>query len=379
MAGWSDWTVETCYGGESGVNNAMVKGIVNAGTNIVNYRGHGSTDAWTGWNNYGEYFDNNDVDSLNNGEMRPIVFNIACYNGNISSDSQCEEWLDTTGGATAALGATEPSYTDPNHDFDEALYECIFSLGITDIGGMLDYADNVILGMWGGIGETNVKMYLWCGDPAMKIWLDIPDTGMSAAHNTDISTGMQVFDVFVEDNGTPLVGAVVSAFKENEVYETAVTGADGHAMLTIWPTTPGTMLVSATHSTYLPYESSVNVSSMPGPIPDIKIDGSDGPLNRSQYQRVSITVSLDPADQTGVPHDWWLFAKTSTLAYWWTKPNQWITTETVAHDGPLLAINNYLISRVKIPAGDWMFYFVIDELNGDFEGTFIDVIEVKVW
>jgi len=80
-----------------------------------------------------------------------------------------------------------------------------------------------------------------------------------------------------------------------------------------------------------------------------------------------------------VPHDWWLFAKTSTLSYWWTQPNTWTTTETLAHDGPLVEITDYLISRVKIPAGDWVFYFVIDELNGNFEGTFIDVIEVKSW
>ncbi len=379
MSSWSDWTVEKCYGGESGVNNALVKQIINAGTNIVNYRGHGDTQEWWSWNNYGESFYNSDVASLNNGEMRPIVFNIACYNGNISSDSLCEEWLDAPGGATAALGATEPSYTDPNHDFDKALYECIFSLGITDIGGMLDYADNKILGLWGGIGETNVKMYLWCGDPAMKIWLDIPDTGMTATHNATINTGMQVFDVFVEDSGTPVVGATVSAFKENEIYESAITGSDGHALLTIWPTTPGTMLVAVTAGNYLPYESTVNVDSMPGPIPDIKIDGADGPLNRFHDQRVSITVSLDPADQTGVPHDWWLFAKTSTLSYWWTQPNTWTTTETLAHDGPLVEITDYLISRVKIPAGDWVFYFVIDELNGNFEGTFIDVIEVKSW
>ncbi len=379
MSSWSDWTVETCYGGESGVDNNMVKQIVNAGTNIVNYRGHGDTQEWWSWNNYGQSFYNSDVASLNNGEMRPIVFNIACYNGNISSDSLCEEWLDTAGGATAALGATEPSYTYPNHDFDKALYECIFSLGTTDIGSMLNYGNSVILGLWSGIGETNVKMYLWCGDPAMKIWLDIPDTGMTANHNATVNTGMQAFQVYVEDNGTPLQGALVSAFKENEVYESAVTGSDGYALLTIWPQTPGTMLVSATHSTYLPYEGSVTVESMPGPVPDIKIDGADGPLNRSHYQRVEITVSLDPADQLGVPHDWWVIASSATLSYWWTLPYSWVTTEAIAYDGPLVEVTDYVISRPKIPAGDWLFYFVIDELNGNFEGTFIDVIEVKSW
>jgi hypothetical protein len=190
--------------------------------------------------------------------MCPVVLNIACYCGDIASYCLSEAWMDHTGGAVASLGATKPSYTIPNHDFDKKLYEAFFLKDITDIGGALEYANDFILNYHGSLGVANAKMYLWLGDPAMCLWRVVPGT-LTAAHKASIDPGSQNFEVTVTSGGSPVQGAQVCCFKADEVLETGVTGADGKATLFVSPTTGTEMFVTVTHAEYLPHEGKVAV------------------------------------------------------------------------------------------------------------------------
>jgi hypothetical protein len=387
MASWSDWAVHKIYGGAGGeITNDTVKSAVNGGVHLVNYRGHGDTQEWWSWNTYGESFYTSDVAALTNGDMRPVVFNIACCNSNIRYDCFSEEWLDIAGGATAALGAVEPSYTYPNHDFDKALYEAIFNLGITDLGGMLYHANSEAIALHGSLGEKNAKMYLWCGDPAMNIWLDIPSTDMTASHDATISTGSQNFSVSVEDGGSPVDGAKVSAYKDGEVYATGVTGSNGIAVLSVEPLTTGIMYVSATHPAYLPYEDSVNVQEAGNPVPDIKVNGDDGPLTVQTTDDVTVTVHLDPGVMDGDPADWWIYVERDNGDEWWAKyrsglkPKWTKTTVPLRFAGATLrSVNNYTVLGPRtFPTGTFDWHFAVDDKNGFYEGTYIDTATLTI-
>jgi hypothetical protein len=259
LATTSDWQVTKAYGGETGITNATVTWQINQGVNLLNYRGHGDIQLWASWNKLGESFYNSDVEALSNGDKRPIVFNIACNCSDIRSYCMSECWMDTPGGAVAALGAVHPSYTIPNHDFDKKLYEAIFEKDMTDIASAHMYASTYIVNNHGSIGADNARMYLWLGDPAMKVWLNIP-SAVNVSHDASIPAGFQTFDVTVETTGgDPIEGATVCLMKPNEVHAMGTTGADGVASIDISPTTSSELYVTVCHPDHMPGESTAMV------------------------------------------------------------------------------------------------------------------------
>ena len=115
------------------------------------------------------------------------------------------------------------------------------------------------------------------------------------------------------------------------------------------------------------------------PLADIKVDGLDGPLTIPASQNVTMTISLDPFDQAGVAHDWWMGGlKNSNTLYCWTYTNGWIGPcyPIRAYAGPLISVSDFTIHSGKIPVGTWQFVFAVDELNNSYEGTHADSIEV---
>jgi hypothetical protein len=254
------WTTYTAYGNEAAGTNANVTNYINSGINVLNYRGHGDTQEWWCWDFSSTSFTNANVTALTNGDMTPVVFNIACTCGNITSYCLIECWLDANDGACAALGASQPSYTDANHAYDKALYQAFVTSGIYEIGYVSNFAANAILPSYGSYGETNTKMYLWCGDPATDIWTSIP-VQLHATHSGVIKKGLQKFAVkVVNPKGAAVSGARVCVYKGTQVYGVGTTNASGSVTFGINPTTTGTMYVTASKHNYLPDENTVSVT-----------------------------------------------------------------------------------------------------------------------
>jgi hypothetical protein len=177
---------ETAYGaapaqGGDGATNADVKNAVDAGVGILNYRGHGSEPYWgSNWNvEYEEYY-TSDAHALENGDMIPVVFSIACYNAALDYPSEClgEAFVKDDDSAVAFLGATRPSYTIPNHDFDRYLFEAVGNDQVYDIGWALNNANSRLIDTYGPthVYMDNLRMYLWLGDPALTINIVYPNS-----------------------------------------------------------------------------------------------------------------------------------------------------------------------------------------------------------
>jgi len=173
---------DTVYGGAGGTNNDVIAAI-EEGRGIVNYRGHGDVTVWSSWDSGSSSFTVAMARGLQNDGMLPVVFSIACLNMALYSSSEtiAEAFMFADYGAVAYLGATEPSYTVPNHDFDKFLYKAIYDKGITAIGYVLADANWELMELYGegSYAETNIKMYLWLGDPA----LDFPVSALLAPSN----------------------------------------------------------------------------------------------------------------------------------------------------------------------------------------------------
>lgn len=166
----------TAYGAsfEDGGDEASNQDVINYfndGFRLVNYRGHGSEVNWQYWNVYGEYFDLADVDAFDNGQMTPVVFSIACLNNNLLyiNTTIGEAFTRGDDGAVAYLGASDPSYTVVNHDYDKQLYAIIFDEGTNAIGDASNEASVRAINLWGSYGVENANMYLWLGDPSLQL------------------------------------------------------------------------------------------------------------------------------------------------------------------------------------------------------------------
>jgi hypothetical protein len=172
----------TMYGHERHSNQEIIDRW-NDGLGIINYRGHGSETAWSGWNE--EDFALKDFE-LHNGDKTPVVFSIACLNGKLEygEETLSEQMVKRPGGgAVAFLAATKPSWTIPNHDFDRLLFRAVLDRGIRPIGKISNVAKVELMNMWGddNLALDNMKMYIWLGDPSLEV-----DVGSGPAEPIDI-------------------------------------------------------------------------------------------------------------------------------------------------------------------------------------------------
>jgi len=173
----SPFSFATAYGsppsqGGDGATNADVLAAA-SGVGIVNYRGHGSYTSWgPGWNYAGEEFGTSEAHAMD-GVAFPAVLSIACYNAALDQAGDClaEAFVKDDGSAAAFLGASRPSWTEPNHDFDRYLFDAMGNGGISDLGWVVNDAKVKVMAKYGATSYAadNVKMFLLLGDPALGV------------------------------------------------------------------------------------------------------------------------------------------------------------------------------------------------------------------
>ncbi len=121
--------------------------------------------------------------------------------------------------------------------------------------------------------------------------------------------------------------------------------------------------------------------------PDIKANSSDGPLNITTNDTLSITVSLGPGSLEGTNADWWVVADTPFGLYYYVYPSQWNMISGLdyilwAYKGPLFNLpSTELINVMDLPAGTYTIYFGVDTvMNGqlDFDYLYYDSVVVNV-
>ncbi len=117
-------------------------------------------------------------------------------------------------------------------------------------------------------------------------------------------------------------------------------------------------------------------------LPDIKANGSDGPIFVSSTEPVSITINLAPGHKEGANADWWIAAQMSGFdpAYlFYTHPGRWSPEIARAIEWPLTLVENMEVSSVTLPPGDYIFYFAVDDnADDDADAVWWDSVDVHV-
>jgi hypothetical protein len=154
--------------------------------------------------------------------------------------------------------------------------------------------------------------------------------------------------------------------------------ASGNVNITGWtgssefPTTPGAYneTINGDADVFV-LKIDNNLSGPLPPVPDIKANGSDGPITIIRSDTISITVALDSGDQTGEDADWWLICKTSLPApndwfYFDIGTQTWLRGQLVSRQGPLVNFGPIAVwNRTGFPACTLNFFFGVDmNMNG---------------
>jgi len=123
-------------------------------------------------------------------------------------------------------------------------------------------------------------------------------------------------------------------------------------------------------------------TGQPIPIPDIKVNNSDGPITLYQNDTLTITVSLNNNGITDNA-DWWLVAGTPFGLYFYTFYG-WRPYPVPVHQGPLFYLDSYEVFSRPISGlqeGTYTLYFGVDtDMDGDitWDSAYYDLTLVTI-
>ena len=121
------------------------------------------------------------------------------------------------------------------------------------------------------------------------------------------------------------------------------------------------------------------------PIPDIKANGSDGPITIGTSDPLTIAISLSSGSFSGDPADWWIVVNTpSGWQYYDLNLGAYTPGLMVTYQGALFDLGSTeILNTSSLDAGTYTFYFGVDlKMNGTLntgEGQlYYDLVNVTV-
>ncbi|MBL7073765.1 T9SS type A sorting domain-containing protein [candidate division KSB1 bacterium] len=244
-----------------------ISNFINQGVSFVNYRGWGYYRGW----HYPQFYIE-DVQGLSNVWKLPVVTSMVCQTGDFAFD-RCfgEAWLrvgtaQNPIGGIAFIGPSDlHTQTRHNNSIDAGFYwgildGDIYRLGEALLRGKIElynsFPNNREPGGW---TEFYFQVYNILGDPELNMWTDIPQP-LLVTHPDTIPLGLNTFSLMVLDsNYTPVPGALVCGWKDDETYVRGLTAGNGGVELPINPETEGTFLLTVTKHNFIPYLADISV------------------------------------------------------------------------------------------------------------------------
>jgi hypothetical protein len=123
------------------------------------------------------------------------------------------------------------------------------------------------------------------------------------------------------------------------------------------------------------------------PVPDIKANGSDGPITITQGDTLAVILELDAGGLNGEDADWWLLMKTSDPKpnnwYYFDMPtHSWMLGRSTTRQGSIFNVSSRKVPKTSgLAPGTYTFFFAVDlAMNGliDVSQAFYDRVKVTI-
>jgi len=211
------------YGTSTDVANALFDG-----RSVINYCGHGSPSRWSSTG-----FSSTDVNELENDNMLPFIWSVACNNGEFDDYDSCfaETWLratngDEPAGAIAMFASSISQSWDPPMDAQDEFNDLLVSGEKSTIGG-LSY--NGVMHMndeYGYDGWEMTDTWILFGDPSLQVRTDTPEE-ITVVHDPSLDMG----DFSTEIEVVGVEGAFCVLSRNSEVFGSGYTDETGQVTI----------------------------------------------------------------------------------------------------------------------------------------------------
>ena len=190
---------------DGNVNNIIQN--TNTGVFYIYYRDHGWYDAWGN-----PYFTTNDINSLCNNDLLPVVFSMCCMSGKYTENNCLAKVFLTkqNSGCVAIFAATSVSFSGVTDALSVGMFDAIWptpglrpifpshnyqninpiSTSIYNLGGILNQGLTRIDEMNYSTGHTKKIFHLF-GDPSMEIYTTLP----TVFNNVSVSRSSSAINV----------------------------------------------------------------------------------------------------------------------------------------------------------------------------------------
>lgn len=248
LLGFAYTEVDTFYAPYQ-TSQAQLINMINGGYSLINYRGAGAPSYW--WGGSFVLFNIENINSLNNGFMLPLVTSMTCGGGDFA-----DSWYPTCFGETwlaagtptlpkGAIGFIGPSEHDTKTPFNNAndmgIYQGITQEGLQRCGelllrGKMELYNNYPFGhsMDGyndslDSDEFYFYVYNLLGDPGLSVWTDTPRE-FEFICDTVIPAGANYLELSILEEGDG-AGFTVSITDDDSLYASGTTPAGGTIFL----------------------------------------------------------------------------------------------------------------------------------------------------
>jgi hypothetical protein len=266
------------YQDDGSLTHAAAMAALNAGQGLINHAGHGNITILSIGD--GGALNTDNMASLTNAPRYSVWYTLACLPGAFDNITGCfaKSFTEADSGGGFFVGNSRngwyasgsPGYGTGDR-YEREFWEAVFG-GYYQLGTAFAQHKIARIPYSGGLGTnrwTQFAMNLF-GDPEMQIWLDTPQT-MTVSHPDSLQPGSHMIAVNVMDGGSPLDGATVCLWKDDEVYQVETTDMSGDAEFTFSVTDSGEIRVTATDQGFLPYAGSIWVGD---PLAGVSTDGT---------------------------------------------------------------------------------------------------------
>jgi len=335
LLGYTYSSIDQIYDTNGGTDTDVTNSL-NDGRSIINYTGHGSSTSWgtTGFNV-------SDVNNLQNDNMLPFIWSVACVNGEFQSGTCfAEAWLrathngEPTGAIATLMSTVNQSWAPPMQGQDEFNAILTEQYGDANIkrcfGGISANGCMSMNDEYGSSGESESDYWTLFGDPSIVLRTDTP-ASITVTHDAVIVVGSSEFPV---NTGVENALAALSSGGELLGYAYADNSGLANIVLSEPILAPGELHLVVTGYNVETYEADLFAIVPEGPyvVMDSYVVENDSNGNGEVDYGESVEVGL-MAQNVGVD---------PAVA----------VTATISSDDPYITITSDTVSFEDIPAGE---------------------------
>jgi hypothetical protein len=244
-------------------NAAMVTTALNEGRGIINFCGHGDLGGW-GTSGFNWMY----VNALANGNRLPVIFSVACANGQFSGETCfAESWLRAvnngvpTGAVAAYMSSSNQSWNPPMAAQDEA-NDLLVTNRARTFGSLCFNGSCLMIDQYGAAGAPVFNTWIIFGDPSLRVRTKAP-TPILATHQDSLGSSDLELQVV-----TDCPGAICGLASGGTFLGSAVADTSGQATLVVAGALPPGQNVSltVTGANRIPYIGQIPVRPLSQPV-----------------------------------------------------------------------------------------------------------------